>query len=58
MPSDSLAESEECHSEEVEMEEVKTKTEFLRVPDKVTHGTMDRTKNRAVGNCDPAPSCC
>ena len=44
MPSsESPDESEDCKENKAEMEEVKTKTEFLTVPDKVTHNTVSRT---------------
>ena len=43
MPSDSNDESEDRYEKKAEMEEVKTKTEFLTVPDKVTHNTVSRT---------------
>ena len=56
MPSDSNDESEDSSENKAEKEEAKTKTEFLTVPDKVTHSTVGRTKNRAVGNCDDGPT--
>ena len=39
------------------MEEIKTKTESQEIPDKVTHVTMGKIKNDAVGNCDIDPTC-
>ena len=40
-----------------EKEEIKTKTEFLEIPDKVTQVTMKKIKNDAVGNFDIDPAC-
>ena len=39
------------------MEEIKTKTESQEIPVKVTHVTMRKIKNDAVGNCDIDPTC-
>ena len=44
MPSsESNDESEDCQENKAEIEGAKTKTEFLTVPDKVTHNTVSRT---------------
>ena len=57
MPSDSNDESEDRSDNKAEKEEAKTKPEFLTVPDKVTHNTVGRTKNKALGNFNSGPNC-
>ena len=63
MPPDSINvddkndENENFQNKKTEMEEIKTKTESQEIPDKVTHVTMRKIKNDAVGNCDIDPTC-